>query len=60
MKEKSRITGKRKSVGVYIDPDIWLILRRHRADTGESVSATINRLVRANVRTLTNPKEIPA
>lgn len=37
---------KRSSVNVKLDDDLWLVLRRHRAETGESVSDAVNRIVR--------------
>jgi hypothetical protein len=38
--------AKRSSVNVKLDDDLWLALRRHRAETGETVSDALNRVVR--------------
>lgn len=40
--DKSARTG----IKVMVDRDVNLLLRRHRAETGETVSDTINRLIR--------------
>jgi hypothetical protein len=61
VKEKTKKKPKgRKPVGVRLDMDTWLMVRRHRAETGETVSELFNRLIRANARMLVRNVEIPA